>query len=218
MLHRPVCFLMPVTAVWAHADPLLVRLRLDEEIIETTPEHPFYTAEGEWVAASALQAGDRLRRADGSYGRVNAVEFVESLQMMYNLTVAEAHTYFVGESRWLVHNMCADGIRGAPSGAGDSGGPTAGKKVKGLLRRAALKINKLVNPRGHYWCTHCQYENTNASHFDVDHIVPKSQGGNLNLKNLRVLCQGCNRSAQEGWPPNPDKFWANRYPDLDMRP
>jgi hypothetical protein len=26
--------------------------------------------------------------------------------MVYNLTVAEAHTYFVGAGRWLVHNAC----------------------------------------------------------------------------------------------------------------
>jgi len=25
---------------------------------------------------------------------------------MYNLTVAAAHTYFVGDGRWLVHNKC----------------------------------------------------------------------------------------------------------------
>ena len=25
---------------------------------------------------------------------------------MYNLTVAEAHTFFVGDGQWLVHNQC----------------------------------------------------------------------------------------------------------------
>ena len=25
---------------------------------------------------------------------------------MYNLTVAEAHTFFVGDGQWLVHNAC----------------------------------------------------------------------------------------------------------------
>ena len=27
-------------------------------------------------------------------------------QMMYNMTVATAHTYFVGDGQWLVHNAC----------------------------------------------------------------------------------------------------------------
>ncbi len=25
---------------------------------------------------------------------------------MYNLTVAQAHTFFAGEQRWLAHNTC----------------------------------------------------------------------------------------------------------------
>jgi hypothetical protein len=94
----------PVEAVWAHADPVIVYLVIEGERIETTPEHPFYTSEGEWVAAGELRLGDLIRRADGRYGRVQAVEFVVRPAMMYNLTVAEAHTYFVGVGRWLVHN------------------------------------------------------------------------------------------------------------------
>ena len=31
-------------------------------------------------------------------------------QMMYNMTVATAHTYFVGDGQWLVHNACPDDI------------------------------------------------------------------------------------------------------------
>jgi hypothetical protein len=81
-------------------------LTIDGELIETTPEHPFYTAEDQWVTAGDLQMGDEVRRADGSYGIVEAVEFVHQSQSMYNLTVADAHTYFVGDGQWLVHNKC----------------------------------------------------------------------------------------------------------------
>jgi len=31
-------------------------------------------------------------------------------QPMYNITVDEAHTYFVGDEQWLVHNACGDGL------------------------------------------------------------------------------------------------------------
>lgn len=63
-------------------------------------------ANGLWVTAGDLQIGDQVRQADGSYGVVEAMTLVEQPQWMYNLTVAEAHTYFVGEGRWLVHNIC----------------------------------------------------------------------------------------------------------------
>ena len=38
---------------------------------------------------------------------MQAVEVVEQPQVMYNLTVAQAHTFFVGDGQWLVHNQCA---------------------------------------------------------------------------------------------------------------
>jgi hypothetical protein len=81
-------------------------LTIDGELIETTPEHPFYTTEDQWVTAGDLQISDGVRRVDGSYGIVEAVEVVHQSQSMYNLTVADAHTYFVGDGQWLVHNKC----------------------------------------------------------------------------------------------------------------
>lgn len=41
---------------------------------------------------------------DGGYGIVEAVVVVETNQRMYNLTVDGAHTFFVGDGAWLVHN------------------------------------------------------------------------------------------------------------------
>jgi hypothetical protein len=57
-----------------------------------------------WVNAEDLQLGDDIRNADGSTGEVEAVEMEETSQEMYNLTVDEAHTFFVGDGQWLVHN------------------------------------------------------------------------------------------------------------------
>jgi RHS repeat-associated protein len=95
-----------VTATHAHEDPITVNVTMGGELLETTPEHPFYTADNEWVAAGDLEVGDDLRRADGSYGEVQAIEFIHQPQVMYNLTVDEAHTFFVGDGQWLVHNTC----------------------------------------------------------------------------------------------------------------
>ena len=70
----------------------------------TTAEHPFYTAEGEWVDASELEAGDEIRTAEWGTGVVASVYAVTRPEEMYNFTVGVAHTYFVGEQEWLVHN------------------------------------------------------------------------------------------------------------------
>ncbi len=92
-----------VTAVLVHTDTTQVHLTIDGEQIETTPEHPFFTQGRGWVDASDLRAGDHVRRADGSTGQVQVIEVEQQAQVMYNLTVAVAHTFFVGEGEWLVH-------------------------------------------------------------------------------------------------------------------
>src|SRR5262249_31368360 len=116
----------PVTAVWVHLDPVLVDLTFDGERIETTPHHPFFTQERGWVDAGALQLGAHIRKADGSMGMLQTKTLVQRPQLMYNLTVAAAHTFFVGDGQWLVHNTgCYDLARrlqrlrpiGEPKGA-----------------------------------------------------------------------------------------------------
>lgn len=105
----------PVTATMVHLDPEIVMLTIDGDLIETTPEHPFYVmarapwlAEGQtvghWTNAEDLDVGDDVRRIDGSAGAVESVEVVFADQWMYNLTVDVAHTFFVGHGGWLVHN------------------------------------------------------------------------------------------------------------------
>jgi len=107
----------PIIAIWVHQDPVVVYLGIEGEVIETTPEHPFYTAEGEWAPAGELKAGDQVRRADGSFGVVRAVVLVAAPQAMYNLTVANAHTFFVGQGQWFVHNQCLRGKAAADAAA-----------------------------------------------------------------------------------------------------
>ncbi len=56
------------------------------------------------MEAGELRLGEQVRRLDGGYGEVRSVHSVRRVQRMYNLTVNEAHTFFVGDGEWLVHN------------------------------------------------------------------------------------------------------------------
>ncbi|MCU0500067.1 MAG: HINT domain-containing protein [Anaerolineae bacterium] len=93
-----------VTHVHIHDDPLIVHLVISGEVVETTPEHPFYLAGGHWIEAGDLVVGDQIRTLDGSYGTVERVTIITQTETMYNLMVDEAHTFFVGDGAWLVHN------------------------------------------------------------------------------------------------------------------
>ena len=95
-----------VTAILVNHDPAIEHLTIEGETLTTTPEHPFFTQEEGWVAAGVLQVGHHIKKANGDYGAVEAVKIEQRPQTMYNLTVAQAHTFFVGHEQWLVHNTC----------------------------------------------------------------------------------------------------------------
>lgn len=106
----------PVTATITHGknDQSVVTLKLEssdgkQEVLETTPEHPFAIRVGQdgqiaWVNAIDLTKGQSIARADGRSGRLISRSVEARDTQLYNLSVARAHTYYVGEQQWLVHN------------------------------------------------------------------------------------------------------------------
>ena len=77
-------------------------------VIHTTKEHPFWSANSQqWIAAGDLYPGDTLSSiAPLRSPRVDDVHQIPGWQVMYNLTVADLHTYYVlaGDRPVLVHN------------------------------------------------------------------------------------------------------------------
>jgi hypothetical protein len=110
----------PVLHVWTHTDHDLVDLTLTtttpaskdkpathtSEVLHTTSEHPFFTQEHGFVAAGKLKLGMHVLRADGRVGVITGWKVVPGKQLMYNLEVAQDHTYTVGQGQWVVHNKC----------------------------------------------------------------------------------------------------------------
>ncbi|WP_186805500.1 polymorphic toxin-type HINT domain-containing protein [Deinococcus metallilatus] len=129
----------PITAVHKNTDPEITYLAIQDpeqgnklEYIQTTPEHPFYVKAwsdtGEtpkpvghedlgknWVGAGHLKIGDKIKQADGTTGVVANVVTLGQTREMFNLTVSEAHTFYVGRDGWLVHNG-GNGISSVPKG------------------------------------------------------------------------------------------------------
>jgi hypothetical protein len=76
------------------------------EVVHTTSEHPFFTAEQGFVSAGKVKLGMHVLRADGSVGLITGWKVVPGTQVMYNLEVANDHTFTVGAGQWVVHNRC----------------------------------------------------------------------------------------------------------------
>jgi intein/homing endonuclease len=72
----------------------------DGELIRTTPEHPFFVEDHGWTPAGALKAGDRIVTLIGDSVPVSEVYDTGEWEVVYNLRVAEYHTYFVGDEHW----------------------------------------------------------------------------------------------------------------------
>ena len=84
----------------------LVRLKINGEIIKTTPDHPFYVKDVGFVGAGELYIGDKLLDSKGNILLVEdmKLETTEIPTPVYNFQVEDLHTYHVGENGIWVHN------------------------------------------------------------------------------------------------------------------
>jgi hypothetical protein len=98
-----------VEEVFVHTGRIL-HLHVGGEVIRTTPEHPFYAAGRGWTAAGRLSSSDRLRTLSKGWVKVADVYDTGESERVYNLRVADFHTYFVGDEAWgfalWAHNSC----------------------------------------------------------------------------------------------------------------
>ena len=99
--------LKEVLTVYVHEVDEILHLQTSCGDIDTTTNHPFYVIEKGWVAAGDLAIGDEVYLLDGSTAFVTGAEIEEFTEpiTVYNLEVADFHTYFVGETGVLVHNQ-----------------------------------------------------------------------------------------------------------------
>lgn len=70
--------------------------------------------QGRWTDTIDLQTGDLIWQTNGTTGVVKSVKVVAREQRMYNLSVDVAHTFFVGDGQWLVHNAGPCGFLSRP--------------------------------------------------------------------------------------------------------
>ena len=73
--------------------------------LRVTGSHPFLV-KGEWVEASKIKVGDRLHGHGQEMILVETIEIVNKGVRVYNIEVADAHTFFV--EGVLVHNKDPD--------------------------------------------------------------------------------------------------------------
>jgi hypothetical protein len=78
----------------------VLHLHVGDRVIRTTGEHPFYVWGRGWLPCVEMQPGDLLSSHDGRWVAVEEVYDTGEWETVYNLRVAEHHTYFVGSQEW----------------------------------------------------------------------------------------------------------------------
>jgi intein/homing endonuclease len=91
---------------WVHDEQptLLLRLSNGEEI-ETTSVHRFFVTEKGFLAAGSIEPGFHLTTRTDEAVRVARVDHQVRTAVVYNLSVENYHTYFVGRAGVWVHNQ-----------------------------------------------------------------------------------------------------------------
>ena len=87
----------------------ILTINVGDEEINTTLYHPFFDKEeNAWIEASFLKPGDEVYTLDGELLKIDEVtiSYLDEPVNVYNFTVDNAHTYYVGRNDVLVHNSC----------------------------------------------------------------------------------------------------------------
>src|SRR5262249_35098235 len=88
----------------------ILHLHVGGQVIKTTAEHPFWVDARGWVDARDLRQGDLLCGHDGRFLPVEDVYDTGEDEAVYNMRIADYHTYFVGCLEWgfsvWAHNTC----------------------------------------------------------------------------------------------------------------
>lgn len=118
----------PVVRLFRNETKEWYHIFTDGEEMVCTGGHPFYVVGKGFIEARKLKVSEKLLLSSRKEVIIEKVE-VETLteaETTYNFEVADFHTYYVSDSKVLVHNMCKQEIV-----AGDENGWNAKVSVGG---------------------------------------------------------------------------------------
>lgn len=180
-------------------EQVLVHLTLDNgEALTATEGHPFNTSEG-WRDAILLKKGGKLllKGGEGDSGTersatITDVRTERETVSVFNIELANAHTYFVGKDGALVHNAC---LPKPPTGRGSV--PKDERDPKRLFTPAEREAKRAEqeNLCGNGCGTKID-ETNSAGH----HIERHADGGRTVPENHVEVCIDCHHEIHSGTP------------------
>lgn len=94
----------PITQVTVREPTPVVKLHFDDDAVEASAGHHFWVSGEGWAKTRQLNPDQPIHTATGMQ-RVRKIEDEGRTAQVYNLVVADTHTYFVGKAMILSHDV-----------------------------------------------------------------------------------------------------------------
>ena len=139
-----------IIATYENTAPIW-EIGLGGKVIRTTAEHPFWARGKGRVETASLVVGDELAGKDGEWTVVERVMATDRVEKVYNITIEEDHTYFVGGNEWgfavWAHNY---GENGRPDlfRTGNAQGPSPIRVGTDIIPDPAGNVGPTSPPTG----------------------------------------------------------------------
>ena len=85
----------------------VVLIRVGNDTLQATPEHPFYVKGKGWIEARHIKEHDKLVKPDHATESVQWTQVMLDNRLVYNISVVGAHTFYVSNDSLLSHNVLA---------------------------------------------------------------------------------------------------------------
>ena len=157
--------LKKVVSLFRYVRDSVYNIRIGEETIQATADHPFFIG-GHWLRVAELKVGDSVKIYDGSNLAIEQITVTPGRTTVYNFEVEDYHTYYVSNTKVLVHN--SDPCDKLP----------LNKVDKGILRDDARRIWKDKTGRSAIW------DGNDVHHripLEWDHLMPGHPNRSSNL-------------------------------------
>ncbi len=158
----------------------MLKLVVRGQEVVLTEEHPFFTFRQGWTPAHLLVPGDLILGLENDWVEVEAVENTGRYEIVYNMTVRDSHTFFVGKPEWnfalWVHNAGPCPLGGAAPKGGPYDKVRAGNTGGQVHHTPAAKI------------TPFEYRKAPSVWMETaDHRLTKSWGSSADAKAYRQI-------------------------------
>lgn len=96
--------LKKVLETFIHQNDEIYTLRVNNRLIHTTKEHPFYVINKGWINAEKLKFNDKLLSIKTGPTNIQNISKRHNKTYVYNIEVENNHNYLITEEELLVHN------------------------------------------------------------------------------------------------------------------